>query len=167
MVWTIIEPGLAIVASSLATIRPLLRAMRVRGFESTEDSNKHSRDQALQQIPQSPRRLLPRSPYGLDDITLTTNATTTMEPAVGGVTATTRLGEGAGKSEVYVIQGQIATTTASATGDDDGERRSTWSEERSEDDRSLVQIHDLEAQNQEKVPTGIGDGGPAGRGRMG
>ncbi|KOS19290.1 hypothetical protein ESCO_000445 [Escovopsis weberi] len=32
MTWTIIEPGVAIVASSLATIRPLLRALRVRGF---------------------------------------------------------------------------------------------------------------------------------------
>ncbi|KAL7962439.1 hypothetical protein V8C34DRAFT_183537 [Trichoderma compactum] len=35
MIWTIIEPGVAIVASSLATIRPLLRAMKIRGFEST------------------------------------------------------------------------------------------------------------------------------------
>lgn len=36
MIWTLIEPGVAIVASSLATIRPLLRALRVRGFESTD-----------------------------------------------------------------------------------------------------------------------------------
>jgi hypothetical protein len=35
MVWTLVEPGVAIVASSLATIRPLLRALRIRGFEST------------------------------------------------------------------------------------------------------------------------------------
>ncbi|KAH0522247.1 hypothetical protein TsFJ059_006128 [Trichoderma semiorbis] len=35
MIWTIIEPGVAIVASSLATIRPLLRAWKIRGFEST------------------------------------------------------------------------------------------------------------------------------------
>lgn len=150
MVWTIVEPGLAIVASSLATIRPLLRAMRVRGFESTEDSNKRSRDQALQQIPTSPRRLVPRSPYGLDDITLTTT-----EPAAS--VSATRLGEG-DKSEMYIIQGQAVN--------DDGERRSTWSEERNEDDRSLVQIHDLEAQNQEKVPTGIGDGDLSGRRRV-
>ncbi|KAF4452022.1 hypothetical protein F53441_5096 [Fusarium austroafricanum] len=38
MVWTLIEPGVAIVASSLATIRPLLRAMRIKGFESTENT---------------------------------------------------------------------------------------------------------------------------------
>ncbi|KAH8664011.1 hypothetical protein BX600DRAFT_436586 [Xylariales sp. PMI_506] len=38
MVWTLIEPGVAIVASSLVTIRPLLRAWKVRGFQSTENS---------------------------------------------------------------------------------------------------------------------------------
>lgn len=38
MVWTIVEPGVAIVASSLVTIRPLLRQMRLKGFESTERS---------------------------------------------------------------------------------------------------------------------------------
>lgn len=30
-----VEPGVAIIASSLATIRPLLRALKIRGFEST------------------------------------------------------------------------------------------------------------------------------------
>ncbi|CAJ0554201.1 Ff.00g127130.m01.CDS01 [Fusarium sp. VM40] len=38
MAWTLIEPGVAIVASSLATIRPLLRAMKIRGFESTDNT---------------------------------------------------------------------------------------------------------------------------------
>lgn len=38
MVWTLIEPGVAIVASSLVTIRPLLRQMRFKGFESSEHS---------------------------------------------------------------------------------------------------------------------------------
>lgn len=38
MVWTLIEPGVAIVASSLVTIRPLLRQMRLKGFESSEHS---------------------------------------------------------------------------------------------------------------------------------
>ncbi|KXJ92992.1 hypothetical protein Micbo1qcDRAFT_232643 [Microdochium bolleyi] len=38
MVWTLIEPALAIIASSLATIRPLLRAWNIRGFQSTERS---------------------------------------------------------------------------------------------------------------------------------
>lgn len=40
MIWTIVEPGVAIVASSLITIRPLLRAWRVRGFQSTEHSKR-------------------------------------------------------------------------------------------------------------------------------
>ncbi|SPN98900.1 related to integral membrane protein pth11 [Cephalotrichum gorgonifer] len=42
MVWTLVEPGVAIVAASLATIRPLLRAMRIRGFDSTGRSGAKS-----------------------------------------------------------------------------------------------------------------------------
>ncbi|ROW02899.1 hypothetical protein VSDG_01695 [Cytospora chrysosperma] len=38
MVWTLVEPGVAIVASSLVTIRPLLRRIRLRGFETTGQS---------------------------------------------------------------------------------------------------------------------------------
>ena len=38
MVWTLIEPGLAIMASSLVTIRPLLHAWKVKGFHSTNHS---------------------------------------------------------------------------------------------------------------------------------
>ncbi|KAM4056086.1 integral membrane family protein [Hirsutella rhossiliensis] len=34
MIWTIVEPGVAIFASSLATVRPLLRVFRIRGFTS-------------------------------------------------------------------------------------------------------------------------------------
>jgi hypothetical protein len=35
MVWTLIEPGIAITAASLITIRPLLRALNFTGFNST------------------------------------------------------------------------------------------------------------------------------------
>ncbi|KAI5862939.1 hypothetical protein GGS23DRAFT_570231 [Durotheca rogersii] len=35
MVWTLIEPGVAIVASSLVTIRPLLRLWKIKGFGTT------------------------------------------------------------------------------------------------------------------------------------
>ena len=35
MVWTLVEPGVAITAASLVTIRPLLRVLKLRGFEST------------------------------------------------------------------------------------------------------------------------------------
>ncbi|OAA45464.1 integral membrane family protein [Metarhizium rileyi] len=34
-IWSLVEPGVAIIASSLATIRPLLRALKIRGFQST------------------------------------------------------------------------------------------------------------------------------------
>ncbi|KID77490.1 uncharacterized protein G6M90_00g096800 [Metarhizium brunneum] len=36
MIWSLVEPGVAIIASSLATIRPLLRALKIRGFLSTD-----------------------------------------------------------------------------------------------------------------------------------
>lgn len=36
MVWTLVEPGIAIIAASLVTIRPLLRLMRLRGFGTTD-----------------------------------------------------------------------------------------------------------------------------------
>ncbi|KAI0123026.1 hypothetical protein BJ170DRAFT_122831 [Xylariales sp. AK1849] len=39
-VWSIVEPGIAIIASSLATIRPLLRAWKIRGFQSRESSDR-------------------------------------------------------------------------------------------------------------------------------
>jgi len=39
MVWTLIEPGVAITAASLITIRPLLRALRFKGFESDQPTN--------------------------------------------------------------------------------------------------------------------------------
>ncbi|GAB0135610.1 hypothetical protein EsDP_00003942 [Epichloe bromicola] len=35
-IWSLVEPGVAIIASSLATIRPLLRSLKVRGFLSTD-----------------------------------------------------------------------------------------------------------------------------------
>ncbi|OAQ98252.1 hypothetical protein LLEC1_00773 [Akanthomyces lecanii] len=35
LLWSMVEPGVAIIASSLATIRPLLRVLKIRGFEST------------------------------------------------------------------------------------------------------------------------------------
>lgn len=38
MVWTLVEPGVAIIASSLATMRPLVRAMKIQGFRSTDNA---------------------------------------------------------------------------------------------------------------------------------
>ncbi|KAK2047724.1 integral membrane family protein [Colletotrichum somersetense] len=39
MVWTLVEPGVAIIASSLVTVRPLLRAWRLSGFISTNQTS--------------------------------------------------------------------------------------------------------------------------------
>ncbi|KAI1814690.1 hypothetical protein GGS20DRAFT_398939 [Poronia punctata] len=39
MIWTLIEPGVAISAASLATIRPLLRSWRIGGFTDSERSH--------------------------------------------------------------------------------------------------------------------------------
>ncbi|KAI0865998.1 hypothetical protein F4860DRAFT_203548 [Xylaria cubensis] len=38
MIWTLVEPGIAISAASLATIRPLLRRWKIRGFTHSERS---------------------------------------------------------------------------------------------------------------------------------
>ncbi|KAI0458016.1 hypothetical protein F5B21DRAFT_59407 [Xylaria acuta] len=39
MIWTLVEPGIAISAASLATIRPLLRRWRIKGFTHSERSH--------------------------------------------------------------------------------------------------------------------------------
>ncbi|KUJ14592.1 uncharacterized protein LY89DRAFT_752697 [Mollisia scopiformis] len=39
MVWTLIEPGIAITAASLVTIRPLLRALNLSGFSSDHSTH--------------------------------------------------------------------------------------------------------------------------------
>ena len=41
MVWTLIEPGIAIIAASLVTIRPLLHAWHITGFGSTKNSSSY------------------------------------------------------------------------------------------------------------------------------
>ncbi|KAH8167525.1 hypothetical protein CIB48_g683 [Xylaria polymorpha] len=38
MIWTLVEPGIAISAASLATIRPLLRRWKIKGFTHSERS---------------------------------------------------------------------------------------------------------------------------------
>lgn len=144
MVWTIIEPGLAIVASSLATIRPLLRVMRIRGFESTPNNSGNSKpSQNQQQLGPLQNAARPQQQhYGMDDLAFADGD----RNAAAGTAAATRGGE-SDKSEVYVIQGAVVDSNQAAT--------SAWGR-RSEDDKSLGQIHDLEAQNQENVPSGLG-----------
>ncbi|KAK6219649.1 integral membrane family protein [Colletotrichum tabaci] len=71
MVWTLIEPGAAIVASSLVTVRPLLRAWRLSGFTSTDRTPGMSgaisggmRSGTARTAPRSAPR---HDPYGVDD----------------------------------------------------------------------------------------------------
>lgn len=45
LIWTIIEPGLSIVAASIATLRPLLKALKVIGFGSSGFSRHAARSQ--------------------------------------------------------------------------------------------------------------------------
>lgn len=48
MIWTAAEPGLAIIAASLITIRPLLRAFNLRGFQkSSYPSSSRQKPQPL------------------------------------------------------------------------------------------------------------------------
>lgn len=176
MIWTIIEAGLAIIASSLATIRPLLRAMRVRGFEGTDSSTGHSK-RSLQRGSGCKRpAAAPAGTYSLNDLPasnerLTECLSSKMSPArpagrpVGRpaimVTEMTNLNRiapaptamGGNNKTVYVIQGTRAGAGAGSGSGAGGGTRSTWSGRSTE---SMEQIHDLEAQNQEYPTFGIG-----------
>lgn len=73
MIWTLIEPGVAIVASSMATVRPLLHAMHITGFLSPDNSAAHrSRSRRRRHYPHTigslvrrPRRRDGSTPPGL------------------------------------------------------------------------------------------------------
>ena len=165
MVWTLVEPGVAIVASSLATIRPLLRAMRIRGFESSDHTGRSGTSRSGGGAATKRGTAGGSMPgYGLDDVTL--------NDFRGGVVGGGAAGGDEGKSdfavrsmratverhhdsdewprqgrhvdesasEVYVIEG--ATT-----------QRPTWSGRGSgSPNSSLDQIHGLEAQSQDVRP---------------
>lgn len=55
MVWTLVEPGVAITAASLITIRPLLRALNINGFSSgsTRNTSRHMGSTGLSQTLQN------------------------------------------------------------------------------------------------------------------
>ncbi|KAJ0158900.1 hypothetical protein CTA2_10668 [Colletotrichum tanaceti] len=71
MVWTLVEPGAAIVASSLVTVRPLLRAWRLSGFTSTDRtpgmSGAISGGMRSGKARTAPRLASRHDPYGVDD----------------------------------------------------------------------------------------------------
>ncbi|KAI0550759.1 hypothetical protein F4679DRAFT_191648 [Xylaria curta] len=66
MIWTLVEPGIAISAASLATIRPLLRQWKIRGFTHSERSRAttgRSQDQSSR-----PRRASKMPGFGPQDV---------------------------------------------------------------------------------------------------
>ncbi|KAF4973596.1 hypothetical protein FZEAL_9274 [Fusarium zealandicum] len=160
MVWTLIEPGVAIVASSLATIRPLLRAMKVQGFETTgnTDGTGHSaavRSNADRSKPGTMPGFGPNDVslmnvepkhdttlrYTPDDLTLTPHRGVPNDPLSPGHVSIV-------KSEIYVIQGKPSPPP------------SPWhARANSSPTNSFEQIHDLEAQNQDVGRFGIGESG--------
>lgn len=156
MVWTLIEPGVAIIASSLATIRPLLRRMRVRGFESTDRTPSNTGAASTH----TKRTASSMPGYGPNDVSLNEVAndstalpkkTTTMSSRNVGFDAyhqqalemTKKDGTvprtnperrpSEAPSEVYVIEGV--------------KHSPRWSEQ--DGDRSVDEMHDLEEQSQE------------------
>lgn len=164
MVWTLIEPGVAIIASSLATIRPLLRAMKITGFEYTEYGigTNHSaapQSSVLRSLGnRSKQRSMPG--YGPDDVSLADVelnheakrqvGSHDMDINVWHHESPSRFSNGPsspGLSEIFVIQGHRSSAFTSP-----------WiSPEYSSPNRSSEQIHSLEAQSQETPRFGLGD----------
>lgn len=184
MIWTIIEAGLAIVASSLATIRPLLRAMRVRGFEATDQNTGNSGSagpskRSFQHSPSSRRHpAASAGAYGLSDLPASNEHLTECMPSKMSSPAASSAG--AGRRAVVVTEitdpdhiGPVRTVnvgdaarsevyvvqgrrtgTGAGVGAGAGGRTRSMWSGRSTE--SMEQIHDLEAQSQEYPNFGIG-----------
>ncbi|KAI9158710.1 hypothetical protein HJFPF1_06708 [Paramyrothecium foliicola] len=163
MVWTLIEPGVAISAASLATIRPLLRKLQIPGFNSTN----HTYGSGMSGPARSRSRPgAPMPGYGPNDVTLvevnpdpnsaktypTSHARPVTEEDAKALNPFQGPKEGPlndSKSEVYVIEGHGP--------------RSPWGHHGTHSaNRSLEQIHDLEAQSQENSHMGLGSYGSRG-----
>lgn len=161
MVWTLVEPGVAIIASSLATIRPLLRAWKVRGFESTRGHYGTGLSATGRSVA-TRSRPMDAANTGLNDVVLEN-----VEPKLGprpriiateaGITfeqhnkdlPSLPLTPTTAKSEVYIIEGNKLSP------------KGRWSDNQSlnSPNESFEQLHDLEAQSQDTRGFGLGDGG--------
>ncbi|RSM11037.1 hypothetical protein CEP52_003241 [Fusarium oligoseptatum] len=159
MVWTLIEPGVAIIASSLATIRPLLRAMKIRGFESTGNTYGTGHSAAMRSNANRGKPgVMPG--FGPNDVSLMNvepkHDTIRKTPSDLNIPLPPHRGVPNGpmspgqvsivKSEILVIQGNRSPPP------------SPWhaSEQISSPNDSFEQIHDLEAQSQDIDRYGIG-----------
>ncbi|KAF5025893.1 hypothetical protein F66182_2012 [Fusarium sp. NRRL 66182] len=166
MVWTLIEPGVAIVASSLATIRPLLRAMKIKGFESTENTYGTGYSAAARshvKRSKSGVRIMPG--FGLNDVPLTnvepkSDTNTLPYPNDIDNLCSQRLSddplspsqESTVKSETLVIQSNKSAPLSPYRSHTDYSASNSYD-----------QIHDLEAQSQDLGRHSIGRG-PKGTG---
>ncbi|OTA06439.1 hypothetical-protein [Trichoderma parareesei] len=165
MIWTIIEPGVAIVASSLATIRPLLRAMKIHGFESTGRTHSapsaHARYAAAEDRPVPPSNTAGRA-YEPNNFSLKhvgpVYDTATPHPS------TTRTKVGLTIEHMHSHAGRAAAARLDTR---QGGKRASGGKEYSPS-RSVVteatnsssfdEIHNLEAQSQETGYFGYGPG---------
>ncbi|KAI0525674.1 hypothetical protein F5B22DRAFT_658467 [Xylaria bambusicola] len=80
MIWTLVEPGIAISAASLVTIRPLLRRWKIRGFTHSE------RSRGTGAPSQDQKRVSKMPGFGPQDVTLVDielAPTHALSPAVG------------------------------------------------------------------------------------
>jgi hypothetical protein len=161
MVWTLVEPGAAIVASSLATIRPLLRSWRIKGFTTTDNTygtgpSAAARSGVMRSKSGTVTGTMPG--FGPNDVSLL-NVEPKFDEArfTPGTLATAYSarnkslpilplspGQQTVKSEIFVIQGHEVTSQPRWHG-----------RAYSSPNGSIEQIHDLEAQNQD---TGYGLG---------
>ncbi|KAI5461187.1 hypothetical protein BGZ63DRAFT_453992 [Mariannaea sp. PMI_226] len=150
MVWTLVEPGVAIIASSLATIRPLLRAWKIKGFTSTGSTYGTSLSATIRCDTIRPKGGSNMPGFGPHDISLvnirsesnggtfTPNTLTTAYSPLNKSLPPLPLCVGGkpGKSEIYVLQSHQVRSP----------------------NPSIEQIHDLEAQNQDTSSSGLESG---------
>lgn len=168
MTWTVIEPGVAIIAASLATIRPLLRAMRVHGFGSTGRSRTaHSALSAYaRQIAEGRTTPVVDRIFGPDDVSLKS-----VQPSYEIVPPESSMST----IGLTIEQAQASTATVSrldveqkrshaGQGKDRSPSRSVITEASHKTNSSLFDdINDLEAQSQEGGYYGIGSSDQRGR----
>ncbi|KAL2676771.1 hypothetical protein Neosp_010537 [[Neocosmospora] mangrovei] len=162
MVWTLIEPGVAIIASSLATIRPLLRAMKIRGFESTGNTYGTGHSAAMRSnANRSKPGVMPG--FGPNDVSLVNvepkhdtirnipnDINIPLPPHRGVPNGPMSPGQvSIVKSEILVIQGNRSPPPSPWHASEQISQISSPND-------SFEQIHDLEAQSQDIDRYGIG-----------
>ncbi len=115
MVWTLVEPGVAIVAASLVTIRPLLRRMSVPGFETIKNTLSGSRRrQSVGDGELAPGPMILAAEFGLPPAAGTPFDRGPPSPVYLGTTTLQR------ESDVYVIEGPRRPAAWHDSDDSDG-----------------------------------------------